>query len=64
MLAPIQADIADLKCNQVPVKKIACPDTYVPINNSINATYGLIPTYGCGVGFGNWGNFNNAFSWG
>jgi len=53
MLAPIQADLADLKCNQVPVKKIACPETYVPVNNSINATYGLIPTYcGYGAGFG------------
>lgn len=59
MLAPIQADLADLKCNQVPVKKIACPETYVPVNNSINATYGLIPTY-CGYPFG--GNFCNAFN--
>ena len=41
MLAPIQADLAELKCNQVPVKKIACPETYVPVNNSINATYGF-----------------------
>lgn len=52
MLAPIQSDLAELKCNQLPVKKIACPDTYVPVNNSINATYGLIPTYGCGCGYG------------
>ena len=61
MLAPIAADLAELKCNQVPVKKIACPETYVPVNNSINATYGLIPTY-CGYGYGGfpygtgWGN--------
>lgn len=67
MLAPIQSDIAELKCNQLPVKKIACPDTYVPVNNSINATYGLIPTYGCGCGlgygfpFGFTNGFNNAF---
>ena len=54
MLAPIQSDLAELKCNQVPVKKIACPETYVPVNNSINATYGLIPTY-CGYGFGGFG---------
>lgn len=59
MLAPIQADLADLKCNQVPVKKIACPDTYVPINNSINATYGLIPTY---CGFGGFG-FGSGYGW-
>lgn len=52
MLAPIQADLAELKCNQVPVKKIACPETYVPVNNSINATYGLIPTCGYGLGLG------------
>jgi hypothetical protein len=68
MLAPIQADLAELKCNQLPVKKIACPETYVPVNNSINATYGLIPTY-CGYGYGGFGfpygnfcnGFNNAF---
>lgn len=60
MLAPLQADLADLKCNQVPVKKIACPDTYVPVNNSINATYGLIPTCGYNT-FGGWGwsGYNN-----
>lgn len=60
MLAPLQADLADLKCNQVPVKKIACPETYVPVNNSINATYGLIPTCGYNA-FGGWGwnGYNN-----
>lgn len=62
MLAPLQADLAELKCNQVPVKKIACPETYVPLNNSINATYGLIPTcgygFGYGVGYGGWNNGN------
>lgn len=71
MLAPIQADLAELKCNQVPVKKIACPEQYVPLNTSVNATYGLIPTY-CGYGgfggfapFSGWSNCNgSAFSWG
>lgn len=70
MLAPIQSDLAELKCNQVPVKKIACPETYVPVNNSINATYGLIPTY-CGYGFGagfggfsGWGSNCNNSLWG
>lgn len=60
MLAPLQADLADLKCNQVPVKKIACPETYVPVNNAINATYGLIPTCGYNA-FGGWGwnGYNN-----
>lgn len=68
MLAPIQADLADLKCNQVPVKKIACPEQYVPLNTGINATYGLIPT--CGYGFGNFGfggwngNCTNGSLWG
>lgn len=72
MLAPIQADLAELKCNQVPVKKIACPETYVPVNNSINATYGLIPTYcngfgafGAGFGFPNgWNGWNGGSLWG
>lgn len=63
MLAPIQADLADLKCNQVPVKKIACPEQYVPLNTSVNATYGLIPTYcGYGYGFPFSGNFCNGFN--
>ena len=68
MLAPIQADLADLKCNQIPVKKIACPEQYVQLNTGVNATYGLIPTY-CGYGYGGFGfpygnfcnGFNNAF---
>lgn len=66
MLAPIQADLAELKCNQVPVKKIACPDTYVPVNNSINATYGLVPTCGFGVGYGLGAGFgwNGGSLWG
>lgn len=67
MLAPLQADLAELKCNQVPVKKIACPEQYVPLNTSVNATYGLIPTP-CGYNtFGGWGwngNCGNTFSWG
>lgn len=65
MLAPIQADLSELKCNQVPVKKIACPDQYIPLNTGINAHYGLIPTY---CGFGGYGfpnGWNNGGSlWG
>ena len=64
-LQPIYNALSDIQCNQPPVKKIACPETYVPLNNSINATYGLIPTYGCGYGygfpFGFANGFNNAF---
>jgi hypothetical protein len=64
MLAPLQADLSELKCNQVPVKKIACPETYVPVNNSINATYGLIPNY-CGFGgFGFPSGWNGGSLWG
>ncbi len=68
-LQPIYSALSDLKCNQIPVKKIACPETYVPVNNSINATYGLVPTY-CGYGYGGFpygtgwgGNCNNSL-WG
>lgn len=67
MLAPIQSDLAELKCNQVPVKKIACPETYVPVNNSINATYGLVPTscgFGCGYGYGFPNGWNGGSLWG
>jgi hypothetical protein len=64
MLAPLQADLSELKCNQVPIKKIACPETYVPVNNSINATYGLIPNY-CGFGgFGFPSGWNGGSLWG
>ena len=65
-LQPIYSALQEIQCNQPAVKKIACPETYVPVNNSINATYGLIPTY-CGYGYGfpfggNFcGGFNNAF---
>jgi hypothetical protein len=64
MLAPIQADLAELKCNQLPVKKIACPEQYIPLNASVNATYGLIPTCGYNTfgGLGWNGNFCNGFN--
>lgn len=57
-LQPIYNALSEIQCNQPPVKKIACPEQYVPLNTSVNATYGLIPTcgYGVGFGFGNWGN--------
>ena len=69
MLAPIQADLAELKCNQLPVKKIACPEQYIPLNASVNATYGLVPTCGYGLSFGlgnGWGNgyCQNGSIWG
>lgn len=64
MLAPIQADLAELKCNQVPVKKIACPETYVPVNRSINENYGLIPACGFNT-FAGWNGVNcNGSLWG
>ena len=50
-LQPIYNALNDIQCNQIPVKKIACAEQYVPLNTSVNATYGLIPT-GCGYGFG------------
>jgi len=62
-LQPIYNALQEIQCNQPPVKKIACPETYVPVTRSINENYGLIPNY-CGYGFpyGNFCNgFNNAF---
>lgn len=56
-LQPIYSQLNEIACNQVPVKRIACAEQYVPVNNSINATYGLIPTGLCG-GYNLW---NNAF---
>lgn len=46
-LAPIYKQLGEIACNQPPVKKICCPEQYVPVNTGINAMYGLIPT-GCG----------------
>lgn len=68
MLAPIASDLAELKCNQVPVKKIACPEQYIPVNTGISAQYGLIPT-GCGYSYGYplgvfGGNCGNGSLWG
>lgn len=65
-LQPIYSALQEIQCNQPPVKKIACPEQYVPLNTSVNATYGLIPTY-CGYNYGFPFNgtfcngFNNAF---
>ena len=65
-LQPIYTALQEIQCNQPEVKKISCPTQYVPVNNAINATYGLIPTY-CGFGgygfpYGGFCNgFNNAF---
>lgn len=62
-LQPIYNALSDIQCNQPPVKKIACPEQYVPLNTSVNATYGLIPTYcGYGYGFPFGGNFCNGFN--
>lgn len=62
-LQPIYNALNEIQCNQPPVKKICCPDQYVPINNSVNATYGLIPTGYCGCGYGfPFGNFVNGFN--
>lgn len=61
-LQPIYSALQEIQCNQPPVKKIACPEQYVPLNTGINATYGLIPTcgygFGYGVGYGGWNNGN------
>lgn len=62
-LQPIYSALQEIQCNQPPVKKISCPEQYVPINNGINATYGLIPTGYCGCGYGfPYGNFVNGFN--
>lgn len=62
-LQPIYSALQEIQCNQPPVKKISCPEQYVPINNGINATYGLIPTGYCGCGYGfPFGNFVNGFN--
>lgn len=63
-LQPIYNALNEIQCNQPPVKKIACPEQYVPLNTGVNATYGLIPT-GCGYGIGYgypYGNFCNGFN--
>lgn len=62
-LQPIYNALQEIQCNQPEVKKISCPTQYVPVNNAINATYGLIPTGYCGCGYGfPFGNFVNGFN--
>lgn len=65
-LQPIYNALNEIQCNQPPVKKIACPEQYIPLNTGINATYGLIPTCGYNAfgGCGWNGNCGNTFSWG
>ena len=66
-LQPIYNALQEIQCNQPPVKKIACPEQYVPVNASVNATYGLIPTNPCGYNvFGGWGwnGYQNGSLWG
>lgn len=58
-LQPIYTALQEIQCNQPEVKKISCPTQYVPVNNAINATYGLIPTY---CGFGGFG-FGSGYGW-
>ena len=62
-LAPIVQQLNEIACNQPTVKRISCPEHYIPVNNGINATYGLIPTCGYGL-FGNsyFNAFNNGFT--
>jgi len=61
-LQPIYSALQEIQCNQPPVKKICCPDRYIPLNEGVNAFYGLYPT--CGNVFGGAFNpfFNNGFS--
>lgn len=62
-LQPIYSALQEIQCNQPEVKKISCPTQYVPVNNAINATYGLVPTY-CGYGFGAGYGFPYGTGWG
>ena len=60
-LQPIYNALQEIQCNQPAVKKIACPETYVPVNRSINENYALVPNCGFGA-FGGWngyGGWNN-----
>lgn len=63
-LQPIYSALQEIQCNQPPVKKIVCPEQYIPINKAVNETYGLYPNCNYGffnpfLGFNN--GFNNAF---
>lgn len=63
-LQPIYNALKEIQCNQPPVKKIACPETYVPVNRSINENYGLIPACGFNA-FAGWNGVNcNGSLWG
>jgi len=57
-LQPIYSALQEIQCNQPPIKKICCPDRYIPLNEGVNAFYGLYPT--CGNVFA--GAFNPFFN--
>ena len=60
-LQPIYNALNEIQCNQPPVKKVASAERYIPVNEGVNATYGLIPNY-CGYGFPYATNFCNGFN--
>lgn len=62
-VAPLLAEVAELKCKLPKTETINVSPEYVPINRGINVQYA--PFYGCG-GYGVYGNgcgYNN-FQWG
>ena len=63
-VAPLLAEVAELKCKLPKTETINVSPDYVPINRGINIGYA--PYYGNGFGtFGNWGgNCGNVFQWG
>ena len=65
-VAPLLAEVAELKCKLPKTETINVSPDYVPINRGINVQYA--PYCGGFTGFGGWnGNWNNgcnAFQWG
>lgn len=67
MLAPIQSDLASIKCKLPKTEVVNVQPDYIPVNRSVNVAYA--PYYGCGYGagfgtFGTWGNGCNNSLWG
>ena len=63
-VAPLLAEVAELKCKLPKTETVNVSPEYVPINRGINIGYA--PYCGNGFGaFGNWGgNCGNVFQWG
>jgi hypothetical protein len=67
MLAPLQADLASIKCKLPKTEVVNVQPDYIPVNRSVNVAYAPYCGCGCGFGFGGYGfpnGWNSGNLWG